>query len=113
MDLESLHLNEDDAIREVQSKCRDINVDPSVDFPSLTVSRIIVPLHPLVNLINDDLNFQFQESALSNRLNTNSSDNASHRFRVQDQEFLKMTDMGKCLSMHQPWASYLTSGIKL
>lgn len=33
--------------------------------------------------------------------------------RVQDKEFLEMTDSGRCLSMHQPWASLLISGIKL
>ena len=33
--------------------------------------------------------------------------------RVQDKEFLEMTDSGRCLSMHQPWASLLITGIKL
>ncbi|RZF48358.1 hypothetical protein LSTR_LSTR007525 [Laodelphax striatellus] len=33
-------------------------------------------------------------------------------YRVQDKEFLEMTDEGLCLSMHQPWASLLVSGIK-
>ncbi|XP_046753598.1 activating signal cointegrator 1 [Diprion similis] len=32
--------------------------------------------------------------------------------RIQDKEFLEMVDEGLCLSMHQPYASLLTSGIK-
>uniref|UniRef100_U5EU27 Putative regulation of transcription n=1 Tax=Corethrella appendiculata TaxID=1370023 RepID=U5EU27_9DIPT len=32
--------------------------------------------------------------------------------RVQDKEFLEMSDMRHCLSMHQPWASLLIAGIK-
>ncbi|GBP27265.1 Activating signal cointegrator 1 [Eumeta japonica] len=33
--------------------------------------------------------------------------------RVQDAEIQEMTDTGRCLSMHQPWASLLIEGIKL
>lgn len=33
--------------------------------------------------------------------------------RIQDQELQEMSDTGKCLSMHQPWASLLIEGIKL
>uniref|UniRef100_A0A182P7X1 Activating signal cointegrator 1 n=1 Tax=Anopheles epiroticus TaxID=199890 RepID=A0A182P7X1_9DIPT len=32
--------------------------------------------------------------------------------RVQDKEFLQMSDLRHCLSMHQPWASLLVAGIK-
>lgn len=32
--------------------------------------------------------------------------------RVQDKELLEMSDMKKCLSMHQPYASLLMAGIK-
>lgn len=32
--------------------------------------------------------------------------------KVQDKEFLEMTDTKNCLSMHQPWASLLIAGIK-
>ncbi|XP_053678379.1 activating signal cointegrator 1 [Anopheles nili] len=32
--------------------------------------------------------------------------------RVQDKEFLEMSDQRHCLSMHQPWASLLVAGIK-
>lgn len=33
--------------------------------------------------------------------------------RVQDTELQKMSDQGKCLSMHQPYASLLIAGIKI
>lgn len=33
--------------------------------------------------------------------------------RVQDKEFQEMSDMKCCMSMHQPWASLLISGIKM
>jgi hypothetical protein len=32
--------------------------------------------------------------------------------RVQDKEFQEMSDMKRCMSMHQPWASLLIAGIK-
>lgn len=32
--------------------------------------------------------------------------------KVQDKEFLEISDMRGCLSMHQPWASMLVAGIK-
>ena len=32
--------------------------------------------------------------------------------RLQDRELQEMSDEGKCLSMHQPWASLLVRGIK-
>ncbi|KAK6639825.1 hypothetical protein RUM43_008100 [Polyplax serrata] len=33
-------------------------------------------------------------------------------YKVQDKELLLISDNGACLSMHQPWASLLVSGIK-
>ncbi len=33
--------------------------------------------------------------------------------RIQDRELLEMTDEGMCLSMHQPWATLLVTGIKV
>lgn len=32
---------------------------------------------------------------------------------VQDKEYLEMSDLGVCLSMHQPYASLLIAGIKM
>ncbi|XP_062534457.1 activating signal cointegrator 1-like [Armigeres subalbatus] len=32
--------------------------------------------------------------------------------KVQDKEFLEMSDLRHCISMHQPWASLLVAGIK-
>ena len=36
-----------------------------------------------------------------------------HKLRVQDAQLQEMRDDGWCLSMHQPWASYLICGIKI
>lgn len=33
--------------------------------------------------------------------------------RIQDKEYLEMSDQGLCLSMHQPYASLLVAGIKM
>lgn len=38
--------------------------------------------------------------------------NQLKKLRVQDKEFIEMADEGMCLSMHQPWASLLVTGIK-
>jgi len=35
------------------------------------------------------------------------------RLRIQDKELMQMTDDGRCLTMHQPWASLLVRGIKM
>jgi hypothetical protein len=32
--------------------------------------------------------------------------------KIQDKEYLEMSDQGLCLSMHQPYASLLMAGIK-
>ncbi|XP_075432105.1 activating signal cointegrator 1 isoform X2 [Ascaphus truei] len=34
------------------------------------------------------------------------------RLRIQDRELQEMSDEGMCLSMHQPWASLLVTGVK-
>lgn len=39
--------------------------------------------------------------------------NTSIKSKVQDKEYLELTDQGCCLSMHQPYASMLVAGIKL
>ncbi|EFX82942.1 hypothetical protein DAPPUDRAFT_315992 [Daphnia pulex] len=40
------------------------------------------------------------------------SSKSDEKVRVQDAELQKMSDSGKCLSMHQPYASLLVAGIK-
>lgn len=37
----------------------------------------------------------------------------SNLTRLQDSDLQQMTDTGKCLSMHQPYASLLVAGIKM
>lgn len=39
--------------------------------------------------------------------------NIARGLRLQDSQLQEMSDDGFCLSMHQPWASYLVSGIKI
>jgi len=38
---------------------------------------------------------------------------ASHLIKKSCPGFQEMSDEGFCLSMHQPWASYLVAGIKI
>lgn len=62
--------------------------------------------------------FQFQGSVMENipwrhTPSPEGDRNFPQSNRVQDKEFLEMTDSGRCLSMHQPWASLLILGIKL
>lgn len=40
-------------------------------------------------------------------------DHDRERLRIQDKELMQMTDEGRCLTMHQPWASLLVRGIKM
>jgi len=40
------------------------------------------------------------------------SEQKKKSLRLQDRELQEMSDEGMCLSMHQPWASLLVTGIK-
>ena len=44
---------------------------------------------------------------------SSSTSNNRNHMRIQDSNLQVMRDDGWCLSMHQPWASYLVTGIKL
>ncbi|KAK7867037.1 hypothetical protein R5R35_005679 [Gryllus longicercus] len=55
----------------------------------------------------------FQEQKNSKVSVADGSKNHVTVSRVQDKEYLEMSDEGFCLSMHQPWASLLVNGIKL
>lgn len=46
----------------------------------------------------------------SNRMERSKYDGVYNR--VQDKELLEVSDLKKCISMHQPWASLLVAGIK-
>lgn len=58
--------------------------------------------------------FQFDEAFVHNAANRQATrpryDGVYNR--VQDKELLEVSDLKKCISMHQPWASLLISGIK-
>ncbi|KAJ4448144.1 hypothetical protein ANN_10157 [Periplaneta americana] len=55
---------------------------------------------------------KFQQSASNRSIGEGENNMMLHR-RVQDRELIEMIDEGCCLSMHQPWASLLVSGIKV
>ena len=60
---------------------------------------------------NDDkLQFEYPEEEEAPKPIRPASD---AKGRVQDTELQKMSDQGKCLSMHQPYASLLIAGIKM
>lgn len=62
-----------------------------------------------------DMQPEFQENAVVKKYKTKGFRDPN-RFddltRVQDKEYMEISDMGFCLSMHQPWASLLVAGIK-
>ena len=49
----------------------------------------------------------------NNSSNKNYLSNERRQIRIQDAQLQEMRDDGWCLSMHQPWASYLVHGIKM
>lgn len=55
------------------------------------------------SVVNSHPKYKYQDS------NFKSTDN----MRIQDKGYLEMVDEGRCLSMHQPWASLLVAGIKM
>lgn len=54
---------------------------------------------------------QFDESVMIKVSSNNPKYDGVYN-RVQDKELLEVSDMKKCMSMHQPWASLLIAGIK-
>ncbi|XP_043677103.1 activating signal cointegrator 1 [Vespula pensylvanica] len=66
------------------------NIYPNIDFTS--------PMY-----IKQEAKCSTNKQTLS--INANS--------KIQDKEYLELTDQGLCLSMHQPYASLLVTGIKL
>ena len=58
----------------------------------------------------------FVSSGMTSQKNLNLMDgdgHGKHMLRIQDAQLQEMRDDGWCLSMHQPWASYLIKGIKV
>ena len=74
----------------------------------------------LIYQINPNI-FQFinsADSAWGKKKQTSNqdpdSDSSKRRStRIQDRELQEMSDEGKCMSMHQPWATLLVKGIKM
>ncbi|XP_050401379.1 activating signal cointegrator 1 [Patella vulgata] len=89
----------------------------SKDIPKLDPSDF----NPLVNptIVQPAPQFVATGESFSQKLTKNSHtvDGVDPRkkstLRIQDKELQEMSDEGMCLSMHQPWASLLTKGIKI
>ena len=89
-------------------------VNPLLDFrpKASNFYRVIYRLFFIcivdINLLS---NVQFEASAkeVVKPARVSASDD---KVRLQDGELQKMSDAGKCLSMHQPYASLLVAGIK-
>uniref|UniRef100_A0A182JMU5 ASCH domain-containing protein n=1 Tax=Anopheles atroparvus TaxID=41427 RepID=A0A182JMU5_ANOAO len=64
---------------------------------------------PTPTFINID-NLPNQQTVMKSTVRPNGFDGVYSR--VQDKQFLEMSDLRHCLSMHQPWASLLVAGIK-
>lgn len=93
-------LNDEDdrrALRELQASGNtSLNLDPGINFPELLFQGSVMCEVPWRKTPSPEGDMNFPQAN-----------------RVQDKEFLEMTDSGRCLSMHQPWASLLIAGIKL
>ncbi|CAK1553049.1 unnamed protein product [Leptosia nina] len=95
-----------------EEQVRSITSNPAADrqflrsdlLADLSTDRDVAPG------VNADL-LQFDESIGGNY--ANATKGWSRESRVQDAQLQEMSDTGRCLSMHQPWASLLVEGIKL
>jgi hypothetical protein len=78
------------------------------------------PLNPLVDqdsMVNPTISSQPPKFVVGKKKDLKSKKNVekpkvTNIWRVQDRQLQEMRDEGKCLSMHQPWASLLVLGIK-
>ncbi|XP_063229432.1 activating signal cointegrator 1 [Bacillus rossius redtenbacheri] len=77
------------------------NMDDRSEFPDILSSLSLF----------QESSFSLDEDTLKNHMSGLTPDR--NCYRIQDREFLEMSDEGFCLSMHQPWASLLVHGIKV
>jgi len=71
-------------------------------------------LHPYLKVARPTLveNQNWLQSVATNKSNSQEKSTGGSSSRLQDKELQEMCDQGMCLSMHQPWASYLVAGVK-
>lgn len=89
-------------------------VNPALAFPRPIVIYQIYKFEKM-NTSNCFFSLKYDstfDESPSQSTKTTSSVKPSEKVRVQDAELQKMSDPGKCLSMHQPYASLLVAGIK-
>ena len=88
------------------------NTCPTVEFDRPTVSnknKFIIIFSIYYSFI---ISFQYVELNLWPQNPNNRPNLIDTKNRIQDKEYLEMSDEGYCLSMHQPYASLLVAGIK-
>ncbi|KAJ8884242.1 hypothetical protein PR048_016099 [Dryococelus australis] len=92
-----------------------VDMDDRSEFPEILFSLSMVSQQMLKirhqMLKFQDSSFSFDEDTLKNHVAGVTPDR--NCYRIQDREFLEMSDEGFCLSLHQPWASLLVTGIKI
>ncbi|NP_001085378.1 thyroid hormone receptor interactor 4 L homeolog [Xenopus laevis] len=107
-DLTEYHKQLDDTVQTVNSG----TVVPSGNSRERSnVSSLVNPslLQPSPVWVDQVSAGSYKKKALSEETNPCSERN---RLRIQDRELQEISDLGMCLSMHQPWASLLVAGIK-
>ena len=82
-------------------------MNPALTFPRPIVRKFLNNISTSITKIIFPISTSSQ-SVKSTSSNTKNSD----KIRIQDVELQKMSDPGKCLSIHQPYASLLVAGIK-
>lgn len=92
-------------------------VNPTLDFPRPMVTSRRDSSLSFSNVCSSTVFFIAQyESSVNDEKSSmkpvEKMKGREDRPRVQDVELQKMSDPGKCLSMHQPYASLLVTGIK-
>ncbi|XP_015179609.1 PREDICTED: activating signal cointegrator 1 isoform X4 [Polistes dominula] len=79
------------------------------DLYELTLDTESINSNISPNINFDSLTYIKQETMRS----VKQTSNIIAKSKIQDKEYLELTDQGLCLSMHQPYASLLVAGIKL
>ncbi|XP_076680542.1 activating signal cointegrator 1 [Andrena cerasifolii] len=94
---------EDDFNEFSEEQCQDICESlPVGDFDSSNICPDIEFSRPMYVESNDSVSRTRKMTVPS-----------TMRTIIQDKEYLEMSDAGLCLSMHQPYASFLVAGIKI
>lgn len=98
---------EDEVLKEIASSCTPNYKNKKMIYDAPTEKDLADKIHPFhqgpIPIFDNSLDVS------NNNMGTGYDGVYS---KVQDKEFLEMSDMRNCMSMHQPWASLLIAGIK-